>query len=62
MTGNGIKVKQKKTMSLKEAREQGRLAEFIEQHAEELAEDEDFIQLLERMERDQKVRQSGYKT
>lgn len=42
-------------LSLKAAREQGRLAEFIEQRSEELAEDEEFIRLLERVEKDQKI-------
>lgn len=56
-----MKEKTKETLSLREAREQGRLAEFIEQHSDELAEDEDFIRLLERMERDEKIRQSGYR-
>jgi hypothetical protein len=51
----------KKQLTLREAREQGRLAEFIEQHADELAEDEEFTRLLERMERDEKQRESGYK-
>lgn len=41
-------------LTLKEAREQGRLAEFIEQHSGQLAEDEEFIRLLERVEKDEK--------
>lgn len=53
--------KSKDGLSLREAREQGRIAEFIEQHAEELAEDKEFRKVLERMERDEKQRQSGYK-
>ena len=48
-------------LTLKKAREEGRLAEFIAQHAEELAEDEEFQKLLERMEKDEKQRESGYK-
>lgn len=42
-------MQKRKQMSLREAREQGRLAEFIEQHAEELVEDEEFTALLERI-------------
>ena len=53
--------KDENMLSLREAREQGRLAEFIEQHSDELAEDEEFIRLLERMERDEKIRPSGYR-
>lgn len=48
------KGKEKQPLSLREARAQGRLAEFIEEHSEELAEDEEFIRLLERIERDEK--------
>ncbi|MBX3706214.1 MAG: hypothetical protein KF911_06205 [Pseudomonadales bacterium] len=48
-------------LTLREAREQGRLAEFIEQHSKELAEDQEFQKVLERMERDEKLRKSGYK-
>ena len=43
-----------KKLSLAEARKTGQLAEFIRQHSEELAEDQEFAELLERMERDEK--------
>lgn len=43
------------SLSLKDAREQNRLAEFIEQHSGEQAENEEFTRLLERVERDQKT-------
>jgi len=51
-----------KKISLTEARQQGKLAEFIRQHSKELAEDEEFTQLLERMERDEKTHQSDDET
>ena len=39
-----------KRLTLTEAREQNRLADFIEQHSDKLAENAEFIALLEKME------------
>ena len=44
-----------KKLSLAEARQTGQLAEFIRQHSKEIAEDEAFVELLERMERGEEV-------
>lgn len=49
-------------LTLKQARDENRLAEFIEQHSDELADDAEFIQLLEKMEKAQQSQQSSGKT
>lgn len=45
---------EKRKITLKEARETDQVEEFIRQHSKEIAEDEAFIKLLEKMERGDK--------